>query len=386
MDPFHEWFCLNNRMSFTIDPRVNPADARYYFGRDDIKERLQRQLRRAFIAPGVPKMMVWGAYGSGKTQTLAYLDYYLRTDTPTSCTGKPRTIYLPVEMRSRSDAAHLHMQMMEALSKETVSDWVRRLFEKTSDLNEAVRGLTDDPNIARALTELRAAGDSSYQAWRWLTGQQLKDADLRGLGVTRNLTDVGAGDLVNAVVAIGSLACKVGERLIFLLDEMEELMNVNSGDASESLHQYFRRLAEPANAAVGFLVGFRADVFDDAPQILQRGDIRGRVGPSNYVDIPPLPAVADVKEFMSELLGTLTAQDRVEAQVADLSLPSRPGIYPFDEEAFELLADFATQDPVRALPRYIINAINECAIQAWDDQKHLIDQEIVNTVAQYVFG
>ena len=34
----------------------------------------------------------------------------------------------------------------------------------------------------------------------------------------------------------------------------------------------------------------------------------------------------------------------------------------------------------------IINSINECAIQAWDDNKHLIDDDIVNKVAQYVFA
>ena len=62
---FSEWFCLKDRQNFTIDPQVNPGDARYYFGRDDIRDRLQRQIRRSFIAPGIPKMMVWGPYGSG---------------------------------------------------------------------------------------------------------------------------------------------------------------------------------------------------------------------------------------------------------------------------------------------------------------------------------
>ncbi|MBW2694557.1 MAG: hypothetical protein JRE57_18345, partial [Deltaproteobacteria bacterium] len=50
--------------------------------------------RRSFIAPGIPKMMVWGPYGSGKTQTLFYLEYYLKTETPSSAKGIPNTIYL----------------------------------------------------------------------------------------------------------------------------------------------------------------------------------------------------------------------------------------------------------------------------------------------------
>jgi len=386
MEDFNTWFCLKDRLNFTIDPQINPGDAQYYFGRDDIKERLQRQIRRSFIAPGVPKMMVWGPYGSGKTQTLFYLEHYLKTDTPSSVKGVPHTLYVTVEMRSNSTASHLHMQLTEALGKETVASWVRRLFDQTSEFDGALAELTDDPNVALALKELRAAGDRTFIAWRWLTGQSLRGTELSGLQLTRNLGEVGAGDLVNALSAIGNLAGKVNEKLIFLLDELEELLNVKAGDAAESIHQYLRRLSEPANASVGFLVGFKADVFDDAPAILQRGDIVGRIGTSNYVDIPPLPAVADVKTFVGELLSNLTDEDQVQTRIADQNLNTELGVFPFEPSAFELLADYATQDITRALPRYIINAINESAIQAWDEEKPLIDEEIVNSVAQYVFA
>ena len=383
---FSEWFCLKDRQNFTIDPQVNPGDARYYFGRDDIRDRLQRQIRRSFIAPGIPKMMVWGPYGSGKTQTLFYLEYYLKTTPPPSANGIPHTLYVTIEIRSNSTAGHLHMQLLESLGKETVAQWVRKLFESSSNLDGELKKLTEDPNIVLALKELRAAGDSTFIAWRWLTGQGLKGTELSSLQLTRNLGEVGAGDMVNVLVAIGNLANKAGEKLIFLLDELEELQNVKAGDAAESIHQYLRRLAEPANASIGFLIGFKADVLDDAPEILRRGDITGRVGSSNYVDIPPLPAIADVKAFVRELLRNLTDDQKIQSRIAGQNLPTQHGEFPFTTSAFELLADYATQDNARALPRYIINAINECAIQAWDEQKPLVDDAIVNSVAQFVFA
>jgi hypothetical protein len=289
-------------------------------------------------------------------------------------------------MRSNSTAAELHMQMLEALGKDVVAGWVRRLFDQSSDLDKALKGSTEDPNIILALKETRAGGEKTFLAWRWLTGQTLKGTELSGLQLTRNLGEVGAGDLVNALIAIGNLAGLVNEKLIFLLDELEELQNVRAGDAAESIHQYLRRLAEPANASVGFLIGFKADVLDDAPEILRRGDIAGRIGTSNYVDIPPLPAVADVKTFVRELLKNLTDDQLVQARISDKGLNTQVGTFPFEPSAFELLADYATQDPTRALPRYIINAINECAIQAWDEEKQLIDENIVNGVAQFVFA
>jgi hypothetical protein len=386
MDDFATYFCLKNRQNFTIDPQVNPQDSQYYFGRNDIRERIQKQIRRAFIAPGIPKMMVYGPYGSGKTQTLFYLDYLLKTQPPSSAKGTPHTLYLTIEVRSNATASNFHMQLMEALGKDVVSKWVRNLFDATSEFDKVLLSLVeDDPNIFLALKELRSTGESSFSAWRWLTGQQLKTNELNALGITRNLGEVGSTDLVNGLVAIGNLAAKVDQRLIFLVDELEQLQNVRTGDATESIHHYLRKLAEPANASVGFLFGFKADVLDDAPEMLRRPDILGRIGSSNYQDIPALPAVANVKTFMHELLKNLTDEAGVKAKIKAEGLKCDHGSFPFEKTAFELLADYATQDQGRALPRYIITAINECAIQAWDEQKSLVDDNIVNQVAPYVF-
>jgi hypothetical protein len=386
MDDFTMWFCLKNRQNFTIDPQVNPEDSQYYFGRNDIRERLQRQIRRSFIAPGIPKMMVWGPYGSGKTQTLFYLDYYLKTQPPASAKGMPHTLYLAIEVRSNATAGNFHMQLMEALGKDTVTKWVRKLADEAKDFDKSLLELVDqDPNIFLAIKELRMTGEAAFTAWRWLTGQTLKSSELNSMGITRNLGEVGSADLVHSLVAIGNLASRVKEKLIFLVDELEQLQNVRTGDATESIHHYLHLLAEPANASVGFLFGFKADVLDDAPEMLRRPDIQGRIAASNYIDIPALPAVADVKTFMQELLNNLTDVEAVKAKIKTGGLNSEPGIFPFEKTAFELLADYANQDQTRSLPRYIITAINECAIQAWDDQKPLIDDNVVNQVAPYVF-
>ena len=386
MEQFDSWFCLNNRLNFTVDPQVNPTDAQYYFGREDIKKLLHKQIRYAFIAPGIPKMMVWGPYGSGKTQTLYYLKHYLMTDPPASAKGTPHALYLTVEMKSNSTANQFHMQLMEALGKDTVAAWVRKLFDSRRDFDAVLLALADnDNNVYKVLRELRATGESAFTAWRWLTGQSLTPKDLSGLEVTRNLGDLGSVDLVRSVIAIGNLAAKVDEQLIFLIDELEQLQNVKTGDSAESIHKYLRSLADNANSSVGFLIGFKADVIDDAPEVLRRGDILGRVGQSNYIDIPHLPAVSDVNAFIKELLKNLTEEAKVKAKIAKSGFDTEHGIFPFDRNALELLADYATQDPSKALPRFIISAINECAIQAWDEEKPIIDEAIVNDVAPHVF-
>jgi hypothetical protein len=298
MMEFREWFCLRNRANFTIDPKVNPTDARFYFGRDDIKDKVLKQMRHSFAAPGTPKMMIWGPYGSGKTQTLFYLDWTLHHDPP----------------------------------------------------------------------------------------QTISTKELETLGVTRNLGQVGAGGMVVALIAIGKLAERNGAKLIFLLDEMEELQNVRTGDATESIHQYFRRLSDSANSTVGFMVGFKANTLSEGPRILTREDIGTRIGTHNYIEVGHLPAVSDVKRFMEELLEHLVDADKANDKIQTEALEVTVKTYPFAPSAFELLADYASQDPYKALPRNIINAINECAIQAWDEEKALVDDEIVNDVAPLVFA
>ena len=177
---FKEWFCLKDRDSFTIDPKINPSDARFYFGRPREDGRLKAQLRRSFIDPGVPKMMVWGPYGSGKTQTLYHLEYFLRNSKPDSCRLTPRTVHLDLEIQSKSDCSDWHLQLLEALGKETVSQWVMTLFNRVADLDAELRQIFGDPNAVETIKNLRAGGEVSLTAWRWLTAQKLALESYKG--------------------------------------------------------------------------------------------------------------------------------------------------------------------------------------------------------------
>lgn len=382
---FQQWFCLKNRLNFTIDPLTIASDAQFYFGRDETKEILVDQLRKTFVNPGIPKMMIYGPFGSGKTHTLFHLEHILRNDPPKSCRHDPYTVYAVIEMRSNSDANHLHAQIMEALGKDVVTNWARELADTQPDLDASIGELTEDFNIRSALKEIRITGPQGFNAWRWLTGQPLKTAELDALQITRNLGDVSTGDLASALCSIGKLATSVGKSLIFFLDELEGLNNVRVGDNADSISQYIRRLAEPGNSSVGFIIGFMSNVRDDVPSIIDRGDIRTRIGESNYLEIGALPAVANVKAFITELVSDLVDKECANEKIKAKTLKTKFGKYPFDTEALDVLAEYALQEPTLALPRLLIHAINECAIQAWDEEKPVITATIVNSIGPSVF-
>lgn len=383
---FKSWFCLNQRDSFTIDPKINHSDARFYFGRQQLDDRMKKQMSRSFVDPQVPKMMVWGPYGCGKTQTLYYLEHFLRNSKPASCKYTPHVVHLEIEVQSRSTAANWHLQNMEAIGMSVVQSWLQTLFNKSQDFEKTLIEIASEPNIARALGYLRGGGDLGFAAWRWLSGQKLSAKELQEIKVTRNLGDVGVGDLVTAIQACGNLAKSIDFCLILCIDEMEELQNVREGDAAESWHQYMRKLADNANSTVGFIIGFKADTRDDAPGVLLRGDVFSRLSSSNYIELETLAAPANVKQFVTEMLAHLVNQIESNKQIQDNNLPSTVQTYPFTASAFDLLCDYACQDAIKSTPRNIIRTINECAISAWDQQKHIIDEDIVNDIAPIIFG
>ena len=381
---FKEWFCLRDRESFTIDPKINPGDARFYFGRDEIEKRIKGQVRRSFVDPGVPKMILYGPYGSGKTQTLFYLEHYLRTDKPAACKLEPRIVHLDLEMRSKSTHYDWHLQLLEKLGMGTVTGWIENLSDRGAGFEAELRRILDDPNLVEAAKKL-IRSDMAFMAWRWFCGQSLSPKDLETLKVTRNLGQTGAGDLVSAMVGIGRLAAANGEVIIFLMDEAEQFRNVKTGDATELLHDYLRKLAEPANAFIGFIIAGFALTLDDMPELLARPDVRGRIGELNVIEIPPLPSV-NVPIFAKELLAELVDTEKAEAKIQQEGLGVTIETYPFTSDAFDLLCEYASQDPIKALPRNIIKAINECAITAWDEQKAVVGTDIVNDVAPLIFG
>ena len=383
---FKDWFCLNNRETFTIDPKVNPSDARYYFGRDPLRDRMKKQIGRAFIDPQVPKMMIYGAYGSGKTRTLHYLAYQLTKSPPASCKGKPHVVHLDIEVQSKSLADQWHLQMMEALSMATVQNWLQALFSKSANFEQDVEKCAADSNVAMAFKQLRGGGDLAFKAWRWLAGQKLNASELQEIKVTKNLADIGVGDMVAALESVGNLARAVDNCLIFFIDEMEELRNIKAGDAAESWHQYARKLADNSNSSVGFVIGMFAVTLDDAPQMLIREDVRTRISRANLIELETLAAPANVKTFVEEMLNDLVDKKAADQLMQSEKLESTVQTYPFTASAFDLLCDYSCQDAIKSTPRNIIRTINECAITAWDGKKRIIDDEIVNEIAPVVFG
>lgn len=382
---FKEWFCLKDRDSFTINPKVNPDDARFYFARDEIKNRVIKQIKRSFVEPGVPKMLLHGSYGSGKTQLLYFLEYQLDAKGIDFHKLKTKIVHLNIEMKSKSDHRDWHLQLMESLGKETVTKWVENISRKSSNLDSDLKTIFRDNNLIEGIKKLLIGG-VDLLTWRWLCGQELTAKELEQLKVTRNLGQIGAGDMVSALCGLGRLAEANGEKLLFMMDEAERFTSVKMGDEIGYLRDYLRELSEDSNKNVGFIIAGTAITFDEMGALFNYEAVVNRIGRNNIIDIPSLPAVKEIKEFITELLSELIDKTKAESKIQEESLKTSLTTYPFSSDSLDLLCEFAYQDPQKALPRNIIKAINECAIYAWDEKKPIIDENVVNEIAPIVFG
>ena len=380
---FKEWFCLKDRESFIIDPQVNEADGKYYFGRDSVKHNIERQIRHAYVS-SVPKMQLFGQYGSGKTQMLYHIRYLLLNNPPSTLKFKSHISVLTIEMKSKSDHQDLHLQLMEALGKDVVSEWVGSIAKKGLNLEQELRKIFSDENVVQALVKL-IVGGIDFIAWRWLSGQDLSNKELEQLRVTRNLGQIGATAMVEELVGIGRLAEMLDEKIIFLIDEAERFLNVNTPDAIMSLEDYFRELSENNNDSIGFIVAGTATSAQEAARFLISEAVLTRMGRQNVITIPPIPTLDDVKTFVIQMLSEIVDQVKADGVIKQEALAIPLATYPFDADSFALLCEYASQDPAKALPRNIIGAINECAITAWDDKKRNINSDIVNSIAPLVF-
>lgn len=383
---FKEWFCLKGRDTFIIDPKVNPEDARFYFGREEEKKRIQARLKRSFLDVGVPKMLLFGPYGSGKTQTLFFIKHLLKTSKPDTCKLTPHMVLLDLEMRRKSDFHNWHLQMMEALGRDKVIEWLERISSVGAGFeNELKEIFKNDSNMIESSRKLLLGGEMSFLAWKWLCGYKLSARELESLRVTRNLGDIGVGDNVSLLIRLGKLSSRNGESLIFLMDEAEQFRNVADADAMSDLHDFLRKSSEKANSTTGFIISFQSVTLDDMPPWFSQADIMGRIRQDNIIDIPYLPAIKEVETFIKEMLAEFIDKEKADKKIKEKKLAVSLETYPFKADALELLTEYATQDPEKALPRNIIGAINECAITAWDKRLPIIDTDIVNEIGPLIF-
>jgi len=378
MGKLQEYLCLRDRDTFTIDPQ---KDSGLYFGRQELERQLKDRIQNDLLLRGVPKIIMQGPYGTGKTHTLYHVKHYMQHQLEWEQTLNI-IVFSIGPLKARTPYQHLHRKFMDGLGR----DAVQRLAEATvrrhvgPNLEENLREYFGDPALANAVRFLCLGGKAGLGAWRWLCGDKLNGTEQEMLNIAHNLS--GTDELVRVLINIGKLYADVEHtRTIFLIDEAEVLRELTDPGSIDEFRWGFRELSDDKNRYVGFVLAYQVPgTGEDAVTWLEDPAILTRLGgESGIFVIPYLSRVEDARQFIQDLLDALVDREAARQAIEARNVSAAPETFPFTEEALRLIEQYvAEEDPRRALPRIIIGKMNECAVSAFRERAAVIDEAIVS--------
>jgi hypothetical protein len=165
---------------------------------------------------------------------------------------------------------------------------------------------------------------------------------------------------------------------LFLVDEAESLHNVTKPDAQRTWHDGVRKLADQDNATISFVLAYYETPTSRMPGFIKEADIITRIGPESVIEVAPMEGVENVRQFVEQLSAYMIDKECAASRVDEASN------YPFESPALDLFAELCVEDLGAAVPRNIIRAVSECALEAYRRDEALITEEIVQRIVPMV--
>ena len=371
---FNEWFCLSvNRKNFSIDPRL---DDDILFGRPEWEKQIDDRLKESQLLNTPIRLVWWGQYGIGKTHRLRHMQYLVKNRD-----YRYYPCYLvAADIQEKTGFERLHYELVSALGKDTMRDFVKSYFMKAS-----AGTVPDFATICNDVADVRMAletfGGPSERpvgtAWQFLCGRKLDKSDLDIVGVGRPELER-AGDYAAVIQALASIIeAETGKQLLYLIDEGENTTRITNRTAEARWNESIRALLDLNNLSIVLTVG--AEKSDNLPVLILRPDIVRRIQTDNYVQMDAFKT-PDADKFIRDLLAkwidraklsSLEAAENLSSTVPDYD----PEVYPFTGGGFQMFCDGVTVDPRSAKPSEIIAKLNNVAAQAYFDDRRLINRD-----------
>jgi Cdc6-like AAA superfamily ATPase len=311
---------------FEINPK---KEFHIFFARGSEFDTFYQDMMGTLDSGRVPRYVVFGLFGVGKTHFLHHLKYRIG--------DKADLIYLetPASHR-RTSFIEFYRTIISTLGRATVIELLKERLK--SHAKTAELGLTQD--ILYVIDNAIKA-NLSFVLWKFLSGEKLKAADAEKLEAVR--PELSVEDAVSVLKAIIYLYEKSrGKPLVLLVDEFETTMHIG-GDAKVSFTEAVRSIVDESSR-VGVIFALTARALAEMPSALHDEPVKRRIGVTNYIEFHEykedelerflLEAIEyrrdpsfDVKKSLSRIEGT----EAVDAQT-----------YPFSREALkEIVASIA---------------------------------------------
>lgn len=377
------------RESLSIDPWV---DSSQYFGDVAVPERIKDRLETDFVKPrAVPKFVVHGGFGSGKTHTLAFVKYTLENYEiyPTE------PLYVSMApLSSRETYRRIHVRLLDAIgldrtvvAVESVMDIINSDDKVEGLISENILPFGDDSlkvSQANIFRNLLFGGRQRQLSWEWMKGSKNTADQAVTLGIRKDVAE--PVDFVNCLLNIGSLYYRgLKKKLVFLVDEGEAIRQVTSADAQNEIRYMIRLLLEDSNNFIGTVFAVQVEAgMESIGEFFTSDDIRRRLDfDEGYIDLEgAVNQVSDAEQFIRQAIQYLVSQETASAIIQSDGLLTTDDLFPFTEDSISAITSHVADNPAEASPAFILSKMSSAAIAAWRQraqfEKHvLVDRDIV---------
>jgi len=381
--PVRDYFFLRDRDSLSIDPW---KDQEQFFGAHNLNERVWKRIETDFVQPrGIPKFFVHGSYGSGKTHTLAHIDYKLRFYKlyPTE------PIYIDIApLITKERFERIHVRLLDAIGLDRIKLAAEASADKSQETDKIQAFLKNATPFgdqalkisqANIFRNLLFGGRQAQLSWEWLRGRKTSVYEAQMLGTQKQLSEV--QDLVFCLLNVGALySFGFQKRIVFLIDEAEAFRSVTNPDSITELNHALRLILENSNRYIGCILAIQVEGGQEGiGQFFMSDDIRRRVDyDQGYIDLNGLVGSVDnARVFMEQMLAYLIDQEQAKVIIDSEKLATEAKYFPFEEEAIDSLAAHISHDQERALPAAIISWMSNAAIEAWRRREQSESHQLV---------
>jgi AAA ATPase-like protein len=324
--------------------------ATIWVGRPETRRRLRALLRTIERVDASRIVLMWAAYGAGKTHALLHLKGEAREREGI------RTLYVVAPRAIRNFVDVYRAIIDAAMATDVLADLGVQLYRR--------KGPSPPTDLQRALVRIVSLPEAQHRsALSWLKAEKLPAKELRESALTRRLeTSADAVETLNELMSL--LQEELNVKLVILLDEIQELGQLTGSRLEEvvgGLHKVFDKNTD----GLTLLFSFTTTAQQTVAKVIGETLFARR---SETITLPSLNR-EDAAQFITDL-------------IAAWSIDPERAPFPFTPESIEAVVRHLPSDD-GLIPRDLIRAF-DVVLRAAD--LDIDDGEIMEVGADYALA
>jgi Cdc6-like AAA superfamily ATPase len=352
---------------------INPQkDSSIFLGpKKEAVNRIVEDIRQTVAVGRLPKKVIVGVFGIGKTQAIHY------TMTKLSDVIYPVYVEVPPTHR-RSRFTEVYNIVLRRFGKDQVIDLLVDCINVKSSV------LLGDPELTRIVT--RASKDPlSFVLWKFLSGSKLTGSELRQLDMGHPI--IYEDEAVWVLNLMGDAIMRREHKpLVIFFDEFDNTAAIQ-GDSFNMFTEAIRGMVDESSKIGAIFVASGREVAD-YPATITDPPVKRRIGLHNYITFTDYTK-EEIIQFMEEVLlyrrqPDVSIKKLIEASKTTEEIDART--FPFTHQALDVIAqtiyDLRLEGKLPSLrPSDALIFLSECVqkLLATPDLK-IIDSTFANSV------